>query len=55
MGTRNCLGNLTKSPGEEGEGVGGASKLTWAHIPLSHSRGGGGKYTPGRLMQQEPP
>ena len=53
MGTRNCLGNLTKSPGEEGEGVGGASKLTWAHIPLSHSRGGG-KYTPGRLMQQEP-
>ena len=45
MDTRNCLGNLTKSLGEEGEGVGGASKVTWARIPLYPSRGGGGVYT----------
>ena len=50
MGTRNCPGNLTKSPGEEVEGEG--CKITWARIPLSHSRGGG-EYTPGRLRQQE--
>ena len=42
MGTRNCPGNLTKSPGEEVEGGGGeGGKITWARIPLSHSRGGG--------------
>lgn len=52
MGTRNCPGNLTKSPGEEVEGGGGkGGKITWARIPLSHSRGG--EYTPGRLRQQE--
>ena len=53
MGTRNCPGNLTKSPGEEVEGGGGGKggKITWARIPLSHSRGG--EYTPGRLRQQE--
>lgn len=40
MGTRNCPGNLTKSPGEEVEGGGGkGGKITWARIPLSHSRG----------------
>lgn len=51
MGTRNCPGNLTKSPGEEVEGGGEGGKITWARIPLSHSRGG--EYTPGRLRQQE--
>ena len=52
MGTRNCPGNLTKSPGEEVEG-GGERGLNYMGphptIPLQ----GGGEYTPGRLRQQE--
>ena len=52
MDTRNCLGNLTKSPGKEGEGVGERVNL---HGPAYHypTPGGGGEYTPGRLRQQE--
>ena len=51
MGTRNCPGNLTKSPGEEVEGGGKGVKL---HGPASHyPTPGGGEYTPGRLRQQE--
>ena len=44
MDTRNCLGNLTKSPGEEGEEVGERVNL---HGPAYHypTPGGGGVYT----------
>lgn len=51
MGTRNCPGNLTKSPGEEVEGGGG--KGVKLHGPASHYPTPGGEYTPGRLRQQE--
>ena len=44
MGTRNCPGNLTKSPGEEVEGGGG--KGVKLHGPASHyPTPGGGVYT----------
>ena len=54
IGTRNCPGNLTKSPGKEVEGGGGGGERGENYmgphptIPLQ-----GAEYTPGRLKQQE--
>lgn len=45
--SRRVRGKKWKGGGGWGEG----GKITWARIPLSHSRGG--EYTPGRLRQQE--
>lgn len=45
IGTRNCPGNLTKSPGKEVEG-GGGGKGVKLHGPTSHyPTPGGGVYT----------
>lgn len=45
MGTRNCPGNLTKSPGEEVEGGGERGLNYMGPHPTIPLQGGGGVYT----------